>query len=82
VFLFTIPTQPLFFLPPFCGIANKASTFTSSVQDSSESMAKAKCCGGKQTAFFKIGTNASPLLLQLLATADTLYYRISTGTDP
>jgi hypothetical protein len=23
------------------------------VQDSSESMAKAKCCGGKQTAFFK-----------------------------
>jgi hypothetical protein len=37
-------------------------------------------CGGKQTAFFKeLEQMLRYLLLQLLATADTLYYRISTG---
>jgi hypothetical protein len=41
--------------------SNKASTFTSSVQDSSESMAKAKALRRKQTAFFKELTNVAPL---------------------
>jgi hypothetical protein len=43
-------------------------------------MAKAKCfAAGNKLRFSELEQMLRHLLLQLLATADTLYYRISTG---
>jgi hypothetical protein len=64
VLLFTNTTQPLFFLPPFCGAQTRPLPLLLVCRIRQRAWLRPSA-GGKQTAFFKGGTNAAHLLLQL-----------------